>query len=178
MLSDLIQKRQSSRSYLSTPVPRETIQKCLEAARLAPSACNSQPWHFIVVDEPEIEGQLCNKIFSGSYAMNAFAKQAPVIIVVVSQESTFVARVGGILRGTRYYLIDIGIAVEHLILQATELGLSSCWIGWFNESEAKKVLHIPRNKKVDCVIPLGYTQESIRPKERKPLEEICSFNKY
>ncbi len=178
MLIDIIHKRQSTRNYLPDPVKREYLEKCLEAARLAPSACNSQPWHFIIVDEPVLKKELTEKIFSGPYAMNNFAKQAPVIAVIISEKSTFMAKIGGYFRGTAYYLIDIGIAVQHFILQAAELGLGTCWIGWFNESQAKKILKIPRGKKIDCVISLGYPMEDLRPKKRKPIEDMRSYNKF
>jgi nitroreductase len=177
MLIDLIKKRQSTRKYLTTPVTREDIEKCIEAARLAPSACNSQPWHFIVVDDPELKMKLAERIFSGPYAMNAFAKEAPVLIVVMTEKTSAMAQIGGSLRGTSYPLIDIGIAVEHLVLQAAELDLATCWIGWFNEKEAKKILGIPSDKKVDCVIPLGYAAEPERDKNRKTIDQIRSFNR-
>ncbi|MEK7849896.1 MAG: nitroreductase family protein [Candidatus Omnitrophota bacterium] len=176
---DLVKKRQSIRSYLpAKPVPRQAIEQCLNAARLAPSACNSQPWHFITVDEPGLKKELGEKIFSGAYGMNSFAKTAPALIVVVSEKSSFMAKIGGYFRGTSFYIMDVGIAVEHFILQATELDLGSCWIGWFNEKETKKILNIPSDKKVDCVISLGYSEEPLREKNRKPLEEIASFNRY
>ncbi len=175
---ELIKIRQSTRKYLTTPVKRETIEKCLLAAQLSPSACNSQPWHFIAIDEPDLKNKLCDKIFSGPYQMNAFAKEAPVIVVIVSEKTPIITRIGGFLRGTAYYLIDIGIAGEHFVLAAQELGLGTCWIGWFNEKEAKKILNIPRDKKIACVISLGYPKEDIRPKNRKPLEDMSSFNRY
>lgn len=178
MLLDLIQTRQSSRDYLPASVQRELIEKCIEAARLAPSACNSQPWHFIIVDEPELKNKLTEKIFSGPYSMNSFVKKAPVIVAVISEKSSFMAKIGGYFRGTAYYLIDIGAAVENFILQAAELGLSTCWIGWFNEKETKRLLGIPSYKKLDCLISLGYSQEPIRPKTRKQINKMHSYNKY
>lgn len=178
MLIDLISKRQSVRRYLPTPVKRETIEKCLEAARLAPSACNSQPWHFIVVDDPALKDQLGERIFSGLYAMNAFAKQAPVLVVVVSERSTIATQIAGFLKRTSYNLIDIGIAAEHFVLACEESGLGNCWIGWFNNKEAKKILGIPFNRRAECVISLGYGAESSRSKNRKSLDEIRSFNRF
>jgi len=178
MFKDLIAKRQSARSYLPAPVAREDIQKCLKAAQNAPSACNSQPWHFIIVDDAELKKRLAPVLFSGPYAMNAFACQAPVLVIVVSEKSSFMAKIGGYFRGTEFYLLDIGAAIEHFILAAAELGLSSCWLGWFNEAGAKKILNIPRDRKIDSVISLGYSDESLRGKIRKPLEEISSFNGY
>lgn len=110
--------------------------------------------------------------------MNSFAKAAPIIVVVVSERVSFMTKIGGYFRGTSFYLMDVGIAVEHFILQAAELGLGTCWIGWFNEKETKKILNIPSDKKIDCVVSLGYSEEPPREKNRKPPEEIASFNEY
>lgn len=176
---DLVRRRRSVRKYLPKPVPREDILKCIEAARLAPSACNSQPWKFIVVDDPELKNRLCDRIFSGIYSMNKFAKEAPVLVAVVSEKQTFLSSLGGQIRSTQYYLVDVGIACEHFILQAAELGIGSCWIGWFDEKPLKEMLKVPREKKVDIVISLGYPEEG-RPvlKSRKSLETISAFNRY
>lgn len=178
MLIDLIKHRQSCRAYLPQEVPRQLIFECLEAARMSPSACNSQPWHFIVVDEPDLRRALTEAVFNGPYAANGFAKTAPVIVAVVTERSTFTARLGGFFRGTRFCLIDIGIAVEHFILQAAELGLSTCWIGWFDEKQTKRVLNVPSGKKIDCLISLGYSRETLREKKRKSVQETYSFNRY
>ena len=178
MLLDLIKKRRSVRKYLDKPILRDDIVKCIEAAMLAPSACNSQPWKFIIVDNQSLKNEICEKAFSGIYSMNKFASSAPILIVVVSEKETFFSAVGGQLRGTKYYLLDIGIACEHLILQAIELGIGSCWIGWFNEKVVKKILKIPRSKKVDAIISLGYYEGKVLPKQRKPQEEIALFNGY
>jgi len=175
---DLAQKRISVRRYKDTPIEKDKIELCLEAARFAPSACNSQPWKFIVIDDKALKDKLCDKAFSGIYNMNTFAKTAPVIIVVVSEKSTFFARVGGKIRDTKYYLIDIGIASEHFVLQASELGLGTCMLGWFNERAVKRLLKVPRENKIDLLISLGYYKDIAKDKNRKPLGEIASYNKY
>ena len=120
---DLVKKRDSVRKYSSTPVPRELIDQCLEAARLAPSACNSQPWSFIVVDDEKTKNEIVKKSMSGIYSSNKFVMTAPVIIVAITEHSTYIARMGGLLRHVKYNLIDIGIACEHLVLQAGWAGL-------------------------------------------------------
>ncbi|OGX11111.1 MAG: hypothetical protein A2351_07980 [Omnitrophica bacterium RIFOXYB12_FULL_50_7] len=176
---ELIQKRRSVRLYSDRPVAKEDLLKCLEAARLAPSGCNSQPWHFIVIDEPGLRKRVAGRIFSGLYAMNKFAQKAPVLIAVVSEKEKFLASFGGQIRDTRYCLLDIGIACEHLILQAQELGIGSCWMGWFDEEALKEELKIPKNKKIDIVISLGFSdEEKVVPRKRKALAEISSFNAY
>lgn len=178
MLRELLEKRQSVRHYKQTPVPGEEIQKCLEAARLAPSACNSQPWHFVVINNPEIKKKFTKLVFNGPYQMNSFVKEAPVIIACVSEKVSFVLKTAGFFRKTPFYLLDIGIAMEHFVLQAEELNLSTCWIGWFDEKTAKKILKIPFGKKIICLLALGYSQEQHREKVRKNLKDICSFNQY
>jgi nitroreductase len=176
---DLVKKRQSTRKYSSKKVPRELIDVCLDAARLAPSACNSQPWSFLVVDDEVKKNEIVDKTMSGIYSLNKFVNTAPVLIVVITEQSVYYARMGGMLRDVKYNLIDIGIACDHLILQAEELGLGSCWLGWFNEKAMKKVLGLPRSTKIDIVISLGYPDESQkqREKKRKQLEEIRSYYK-
>jgi len=179
---ELCRRRRSVRRFLDKPVEKEKINLCLEAARLAPSACNSQPWKFIVVDEPALKNKLADAAFGGAYSTNLFAKKAPVIIAVVSEKSSFIASVGAFLRNTRYYLIDIGIAAEHLVLQAAELGLGTCWLGWFNEKAAKKILKVPDSRRIDILIALGYpdgeSPHEPHPKKRKPISEISSYNFY
>jgi len=179
-LLDLLKHRKSVRDFLDRPVEREKIMMCLEAARLAPSACNSQPWKFIVVDDKQLKDKLCKAAFGGIYFINSFCKMAPVIVVVVSEKGKFMARIGGMFRGTKYYLIDIGIAIEHFVLQAEDLGLGTCWIGWFNEQGVKSILNIPQDKKIDILIALGYyNKENVCIEhDREPLDKIASFNSY
>lgn len=182
MLLNLINKRRSIRHYLNRAISKEDLLKCIEAARVAPSACNAQPWKFIIVDDPLLKNEICERAFCGIYSINKFAMNAPALIIVVSEKEKFLSALGGYLRDTKYYLLDIGIACEHLVLQATELGIGSCWIGWFNERAVKKALKIPRNKKIDVIISLGYYREDgsgeSTKKPRRSLEEISSFNIY
>lgn len=179
-LLDLIKHRKSVRDFLDKPVEREKIMKCVEAAWLAPSACNAQPWKFVVVDDKGLKDKLCDAAFGGIYSMNAFCKKAPVIVALVSERRRFLAAIGGMLRGTRYYLVDIGIAGEHFVLQAEELGLGTCWVGWFNERAVKRILNIPPYKKVDILFALGYYDQGLpsEPAVRRPINRISSFNSY
>lgn len=173
----LVQQRKSVRTYADKPVPRDVIKRCIETARLAPSACNSQPWSFIVVDDPALKSELADRAFSGIYSMNTFARSAPVLIVVITERSVYTARLGGLFRKVRYNLIDVGIACEHLVLKATEEGLGSCWLGWFDEKAVKKILGIPRFKKVDIILCLGYPEtEEKKEKKRKSFEEMVTYN--
>ncbi len=176
---ELIRKRRSLRRYAPKPVAREIVNRCLEAARIAPSACNSQPWHFIIVDDEGLKNKVAAAAFSGIYSFNGFARDASVLVVVVRERQAYFSAVGGFFRGVRYSLIDIGIACEHFILQAEEEGVGSCWLGWFNEKGVKKALGIPRSKKVDVMISMGYAQDAQeKPQQRKALAEMSSFNVY
>jgi len=179
-LIDLVKHRKSVRDFLDRPVEREKIMMCLEAARLAPSACNSQPWRFVVVDDRRLKNKLCDAAFSGVYLINSFCKTAPVIVAVISEKPKFLARIGGMFRGTKYYLLDIGIACEHFVLQAEDLGLGTCWIGWFDERAVKSTLNIPQHKKIDVLIALGYYDREKLGREhpREPIDKIASFNSY
>ena len=169
--------RQSVRKYASTPISREALQSCIVAARQAPSACNSQPWSFIVVDDPELKDRLVKASCSGIYSMNAFAAEAPVLVVVITGKMKISAAAGALIRNVQYKLIDLGIACEHLCLRAAELGLGTCMLGWFNERAVRKTLNLPWGTPIDLLISLGYPADSeIREKKRKPLDEILSFN--
>ncbi len=173
---ELVRKRQSVRRYLPSSVPREILDRCLEAARLAPSACNSQPWSFIIVDDEKLKNKLADEAFSGIYSLNSFARKAPVIIAAVTERSRYITCLAGYFRGVQYSLIDIGIACSHLILQAEEEGLGTCWLGWFDEKAVKRILGIPKDKKIDLMLSLGYPEFlKLREKKRRPLDEIRRF---
>ena len=178
VLLDLIRQRRSVRRYDSRPVERAVLEKCLEAARLAPSACNAQPWRFVVADETETRNRLAAAAFSGIYSGSAFAGRAPVIVTAVADRACFRSRAGSLVRRTSFHLIDMGICGEHFILQATELGLGTCWIGWFDERGVKAVLGIPPNRRVEYLIAVGYPAGEIVPgaQKRLALGEMSSFN--
>ncbi|MBF0433009.1 MAG: nitroreductase family protein [Fibrobacteria bacterium] len=173
---DLVKTRKSVRKYTDRPVSRENIDICLDAARLAPSACNSQPWSFVVVDDKDTKDKLAEAASSGIYRMNTFIKTAPVIIVVITEKSKYVARLGGTIRNVKYNLIDVGIACDHLTLQAAELGLGTCYLGWFHEKSVKKILGIPNSKKLDLIISLGYPENpELKTKLREPLDNLRRY---
>ncbi|MGE5527922.1 MAG: nitroreductase family protein [Patescibacteria group bacterium] len=176
---DLARTRRSVRAYRHEPVPREKIERCLEAARLAPSASNSQPWRFVVADRPEILALVAAAARGPAAGFNAFVSSAPAVAVVVGEPAGAVVALGGLLRGVRYAAYDIGMAVEHFCLQAAEDGLGTCIIGWFDEKAVKKALGIPARKRVELLIALGYpAADEARPKERKTMDEIRSYNHY
>ena len=178
-LLSLFNKRQSVRAYLPNLVEREKIERCIEAARLAPSACNAQPWKFIVVDDPELKNMIADQTTTKMIPMNHFTKQAPVHIVVVMESPNFTSKMGEIIRDKTFTLIDVGISTIQFCLQATTEGLGTCILGWFNEKKVKKLLNIPSSKRALLIITLCYAEsEEIREKRRKTNEEIFSYNGY
>ncbi|MFC2097494.1 nitroreductase family protein [Bacteroidota bacterium] len=176
---ELAKIRQSVRKYSDQSVDREKIELCLEAARIAPSASNSQPWYFIVVDEPELKEKVAKETFGTIFSFNHFTMQSPVLIVVITEKSKTITRIGQKIKNKIYNQYDVGIASEHFCLQAAELGLGTCLLGWFNEKKLKKVLSMPDNKQIDMIITLGYPADNkIRNKIRRSIDEIRSYNKY
>jgi nitroreductase len=176
---DMVKQRQSVRAYNTNPVSRDCIERCLEAARLAPSACNAQPWKFIVVDDPDLKNALADATQDRLIPMNHFTKQAPVHVVVVREKANLTSNIGQVIKNKEYPLIDIGIAVEHFCLQAVEEGLGTCIIGWFNERKVKKLLDIPAHKRAELILTIGHpATDQIREKKRKTIHEITAFNRY
>lgn len=176
---NLVKQRQSTRAYDTTrTVDREIIARILEAARLAPSACNAQPWHFIVVDEPELKNKVADAASARLLGMNHFTKQAPVHIIVVEEKVNISSGIGGIVKDKHFAFLDIGIAASHICLAAEAEGLGSCILGWFTESKMKNLLNIPDNRRVVLDIVIGYPAQPLREKRRKPVEEVISYNTY
>lgn len=175
----LINKRESVRGYLEKQVEREKIIKIIEAARVAPSACNAQPWKFVVVDDKEIIKEVAKNLYEPMIGLNKFALTAPVFIIVVGEKRNLTSKMGELIKKKDYTSIDIGIASEHICLAATELGLGTCMMGWFKEKGIKKLLSINTNKEIHLVISLGYYEDrGPRNKIRKPIDDILSFNEY
>ena len=169
--------RRSVRKYRPDPVEREKLDVCLEAARLAPSACNAQPCRFVVLDEPALKNRFCEAVFGGVYSACKFAAAAPVIVAVVSDTGKLTAWLGNQVQDTNFRLIDVGIAAEHFVLAAADQGLGTCWIGWFGQRAGAKALGLPRGKKIQVLIAVGYPETVPPPRPRKTKEEFCSYNK-
>ena len=172
----LILTRQSDRRYMPDPVSREDVLKCLEAARMAPSACNSQPWKFIVVDDKEKLMEMADA--AEGLGMNKFTRGVPVMVAVVLEKMNATARLGSLLKHKDYSMLDLGMAVEHFCLQAADLGLGTCIMGWFDEKRIARLLGVPRRKRISLIISLGYPENPTRRKVRKPVEEMSSWNSY
>ena len=174
----ILRGRRSIRRYLPTPIEPEKLRACLEAARIAPSAHNVQPWRFVVVDEPALKDRLAAEAFAGIYRGSRFAAKAPVILVLLAKRTFVAHHVGGRFQRVPYFYIDMGIAGEHIVLQAEELGLATCWMGWFSRRKVRKVLNIPRRIKIVAMMPIGYAEKRpTREPPRKAYEEIVAFNR-
>ncbi|MFH1847254.1 MAG: nitroreductase family protein [Candidatus Omnitrophota bacterium] len=177
---ELIKSRRSIRSYSDRTIQREDLDLCVEAGRYAPSACDSQPWKFIIIDNPKIRKELSENIFSHLYGMNSFAENAAAFIAIISEKTKFMAWLGEKLRNADFRSIDLGSACEHIVLQAQELGIGSCILGWFDEKKLKKTLYVPSKKKVELLIALGYPENNteLRQKKLKDKKDTVSYNKY
>ena len=167
---EAVQQRRSIRAYQDKPVPRETIEKILEAGRLAPSARNSEPWHFIVVTDAEKRKALSKGMFA------KFLTQVPAVIVACGDHKA----------SPDWYAVDVGLAVENMVLTATGEGLGTCCVGSFNEKDVKAVLKIPENFEVIVMIAVGYSAQKVDlsskllnlVRTRKTLSEVASEEEF
>jgi nitroreductase len=175
---ELILRRQSDRKYSDKPVEEEKLGRIIEAGRLAPSACNAQPWKFVVVTDPLLIRKLAEASSSKLIEINTFVGHVPVLIVLVREKPNFSSKIGGAINRKDYSHNDIGIAAANICLQATAEGIGSCIIGWFDEKMVRKILAIPASKRIELIITLGYSTAEYRQKKRKPKEVTVSYNRY
>ncbi len=166
----VIKQRRSVRKYRTKEIPADVFLRVLEAARLSPSGKNLQPWKFILVKDETLKQRLVEASVG-----QAFIAQAPVVIVACAYPDRCYSRMGNYMKS---WAVDVAIAVEHLILQAQEEGLGTCWIGAFDEKEVKSLLNIPEEVKVLALTPLGYPAEIPAPRGRKELSEIISYDSF
>ncbi len=166
---DAIKARSSVRAYDPTPIPKESLDRILESARLAPSANNYQPWHFIVVTD---EGKR-KELSKGTYAR--FLKESPVVIVGCGDRK----------RSPEWYAVDTTIALQNMVLVATNEGLGTCWIGSFDEDDVRKLLSVPDELSVVAMLSVGYPRKKLdlsammaRSKKRKAIDEIVSHEEF
>jgi len=166
----VIQSRKSIRAYKPDLISDNILERILEAGRIAPSAKNIQPWKFIVIKNPEIKKALVTACRN-----QEFIAQAPIVICAVALEKIAWGNMGGYWSS---YPVDIAIALDHMILAATNEGLGTCWIGAYNEAEVKRILRIPEDVKVIALTPIGYPIQNPDAKPRKPLSEITSVDSF
>ncbi len=175
---DLANNRQSDRAFTTQEVSRKDLLKCVQAAQLAPSACNSQPWKFVIVDDAAVLKQVSAAIANNPMGINKFAETAPVLVAVVEEPAVLMPGIRDKINANRWAQFDLGSATEHFCLQAAELGLSTCIMGAFDETAIRAALGIPEESRVFVMLAVGYPSGTIRTKTRKELNAIHSFNKY
>ncbi len=168
MILESIKKRFSVRKFKDKPIAKEKLEAILEAARLAPSARNIQPWHFVVIDDSQKRKQL-TEICKGQ----KFVAEAPVTIAVCATNLDY-----KMTCGQSAYTIDAAIAGEHIALQAAELGLGTCWIGAFYQDKMAELIDLPKDYRVVTLLPIGYPDIKRKQRILKPLKEIVSYNSY
>ncbi len=165
---ELINTRYSVRAYTSEPVEDEKVQEVLDAARLAPTAANRQPFQFIVIHTAGREAEL-KRIYRAEW----FCK-APLVICACAVPSRAWSR----MDNKNYSDVDVTIAMDHLILAATELGLGTCWIAAFNPIASREVLGLPEDVEPVAFTPLGYPADQLGVKRRKPLSELVRYERW
>ena len=176
---ELVSSRQSVRAFDSDRiVEKEKLGRIIEIARLAPSACNAQPWSFVLVDEPELKNKVADATSSRVLGMNHFTKQAPVHLLLVEEKVNISSGIGGWIKEKDYAQMDLGIVAAHIVLAAQSEGLGTCIVGWFDEDKVKELLNIPSSKRVWLDIVIGYSTQPLRKKSRKSIEKILSNNSY
>lgn len=178
----LLLARESCRSYQDKSVSREQLTKIVEAGRLSPSGCNAQPWKFIIVDEPEAKAKMCDAlVVEGGGTGCPWRESVPAFIVLVEEPANVMPMVKEYYGDTqRFAQGDIGMAAMNMCYEAQELGLSTCILGLCDQKKMEQYFGIPEGHVVRMTIAVGYGAEGPEPRKkmRKPLEEVCSFNKW
>lgn len=168
-VEEAIRSRQSVRSYLDKPIEKDKLVKLLEAARLAPTAANRQEGRFVVAADPAVRKKLAK-----AAANQSFVAEAGCVIAACAQTDYHEMRCGQLS-----YPIDVAIQIDHMTLRAVELGLGTCWIGAFYEDQVREILGIPEDIRVVELLAVGYPADAgLRPKSRRPLEEIAYGEKW
>jgi len=172
---DLVRRRTSCRTYDPKPVPRHLLERVLEAARWAPSACNRQPWRFAVVQEEHVRARLVDEAFLAGIPMR-WAQDAGAMIVLGMEKSAITHRIAPMISGVDYPLLDLGIAGEHLVLEAEALGLGACWIGWIRPKVVRRLVGWPGSVDPVAVITVGWPAPgSRRTRPRMELDQLAKW---
>jgi len=174
-LQEILLSRRSVRLFSDRPVTDEEITAVLEAARVAPSSNNTQPWRFIVVREKETIEKLAKAVPAGLNVINRWLSKAPCIIVCCGDPNPIYHRAAEKALPADLLIIDVTIATEHIVLAAAEFGLGTCWIGWVSDKRTKKLLNLPRKWRVIAMLAVGWPEKPLEPRElkRKTLREIA-----
>ena len=174
---ELVNARQSDRAYEpGRTIEREVLERIIEAARLAPSACNGQPWHFTVVTEQPLLQEVGKA--TASLGMNKFAKDASALVLITHETTNITSRLGCGIKDKDFPMMDLGIASAYMTLAAEAEGIGSCILGWFDEKKIKELTGIPKNKRLMLIVTLGYAAKPKRKKVRKEWDKVVSFERY
>lgn len=168
---EVIKKRKSIRKYISRPVEPEKLERIFQAARYAPSWKNMQCWRFIVIEDKSVIAEV--RATCDEWNQKTISDDIPMFLILCAVEED-----SGVREGKSYYLLDAGLAMEHLMLAAANEGLGTCWIGLFNEEKLKNILNVPAGVRVIAITPLGYPVEDPVLRPRKELSEIVFKNSW
>lgn len=173
----LARERQSDRAFVpGKRIEREVLERIVEAGRLAPSACNGQPWHFTVITDEELLPQVGHA--TSSLGMNKFVKDAAALVLITHEGTNLSSKLGSGIKDKDFPIMDIGIASAYLTLAAEDEGVGSCILGWFDEAKIKELVGIPRKRRLMLIVALGYAAKPKRNKVRKEWNKVVSFEKY
>ena len=174
---ELAQARQSDRSFEpGRTIESEVLNRIVEAGRLAPSACNGQPWHFTVITDSELLPQVGKA--TSSLGINRFVKDSSALILITHEPTNITSRFGCGIKDKDFPMRDLGIASAYITLAAEDEGVGSCILGWFDEKKIKQLVGIPEKKRLMLIVALGYAAKPKRKKIRKEWNKVVSFEKY
>ena len=172
---DLIARRESCRNFdPNRPVEKEKLQRCAEAAWIAPSACNGQPWKYLIVTNPELNEKL--RPLMMELGMNKFVKNCPAFAVVLEEATVLKVSLSQKFKDQDFAPIDVAFSASQFCYAATEQGLSTCIIGWHNEQKIRELFGLPKSTRVRLILAIGYAaNDTLRKKQRKPIEDVIRF---
>ena len=172
---ELVRRRESCRNFdPNRPVEPEKLRRCAEAAWLAPSACNGQPWKYLIVTNPELAAKL-RPLMQG-LGMNKFLNECPAFAVVVQEPTVIKVSASQRLKDQDFAPIDVAFSASQFCYAATEQGLSTCIIGWHNEQKIRELFGLPKTTRVRLILAIGYAaDETLRKKQRKPIDDVIRF---
>lgn len=171
---DLLKKRKSIRKFKKTPISDKVLKYILECGINSPSACNTQPYRFVVMSG-KFKDKFCEEVFNGVYSFCKFVKDAPVIIAIVRVKNSIKMKIGEFVCDCDFSLLDIGIAGEHIVLASTYKNLGSLWVGWFDRKKANKILGVSKNERVEILIAIGEKDEEPTMRKKKEFSKMVSF---
>ncbi|NLI54531.1 MAG: NAD(P)H nitroreductase [Clostridiales bacterium] len=172
---ELVKRRESCRNFdPNRPVEKEKLERCAEAAWLAPSACNGQPWRYLIVTNPELAEKL--RPLMMELKMNKFVQNCPAFAVVLEESTVLKVSLSQKFKDQDFAPIDVAFSASQFCYEATEQGLSTCIIGWHNERKIKELFNLPKGTRVRLILAVGYAAtDKLRNKIRKPIKDVIQY---